>query len=148
MKHEAGKLVEAIERPCPRPGDEDLVHVDLSGDREIDEPGAIRCDDEVGGDDVSAPVDQRLIQLIAGGGHEHDVDLRRRRRLQPPVDLLLQPHAEVVCHAALDAPVHEVVRPAVRREQAQQPALNDAIEIANPWASDDVDWESACMRGL
>src|SRR5262245_59485156 len=65
------------------------------------------------------------------------------------VQLLFEKLALIVGRATWRAAVDEVLRPAIRRQDADHPALDHTIEVAGPWLSDggECQTETALLGG-
>ena len=126
-----GQVFGALGRRHALAGDDDFAHVAEQRRREVHQRLAFGGDGEVGGRDVSAPLDQRLQQPVATDRNECDRH-HERAGLQPLVQERLERLACLVGGAALLGVVEEVIGAAEGDEHPDVPPLHHAVEIAFP----------------
>ncbi len=123
------QLVEARRGRHVGAGDEDLR--DAGGDRlrEVHLLLPLGRDRELRGGDVAPSVEEPRDQLVAGDGHGDHVD-GDQLVAELLVELLLERLDQLVRHAHLAAPVHEVEHRVLDGEDADHAPLHHAVEVA------------------
>ena len=125
-----GQVVDRGDRRGARTGHDHLADVGAGGIGEVHDRLQLRPDDDLGHHAVDLALRQRRGQQVAWQRHEDDADLRRVRRLELLVQLLLERLPQLVGRASLHAVVHEVERAIEGGAHADEPALRHLVEVA------------------
>jgi len=125
----AGQIVHGADGRRPGPGDHDLRDVLHRRVGEVHQLRALLCDREVAHGDVATPVPQRRHELVLGHWNDRDVhpDVAG---LESPVEVALEHLSDLEDQPALDAAIDEVEGLRERGQDADQAALDHAVEIA------------------